>query len=125
MIAFTVIGALFGPLGVVWYRYLELWFPGTSHSNILKKLVTDEVVWGPLDTFIIFYILPLTETFDNQSAVNELKSKFFTAWLGSASFWMLFQSVNFKFVPLKYRFIYLMFVSFIFDTILAIYRYQY
>ena len=125
LLAFTAIGALYGPIGVVWYRYLERWFPGTSVIAVAKKLVVDEVAWGPLFTFIMFYILPLAETLDNRSAMHELKTKFVNAWLGSAAFWVIFQSVNFRYIPMRYRVIYLMGVSFFYDTFIAIYRYQY
>ena len=122
---FTTIGVLFGPVGMVWYRYLDRWLPGTGNITILKKLLLDEVVWGPFFAATIFYALPLVETWDHQQALTELKQKFLTAWLGSAGFWVVFQSVNFKFLPTKYRMIYLMAVSFVFDTAISVYRYQY
>ena len=118
-------GLVFGPVGYAWYGKLDKWFPGTANLTIVKKLFLDEIVWGPFFTFVIFGILPYAETKDKDFAMKELERKFVPAWLGSASFWIIFQGINFKFLPLKYRVAYFMGLSFVFDTGLAIYRYQY
>lgn len=116
---------MFGPVGVFWYKYLDIWFPGTAALQIVKKLILDEITWGPLFAGIVFYVLPLVETLSHEEALKELKLKFFKAWIASAGFWLIFQSINFKFLPTKYRMIYLFGVSFVYDTALSIYRYQY
>lgn len=93
--------------------------------QIAKKLICDELVWGPILTVAIFYVLPLVETQDHQQALSELKAKFLNAWIGSAGFWIVFQSINFRFVPLKYRVAYMLMLDFVYDIAIAIYRYQY
>ena len=123
--AYTSAGLIFGPVAYVWYKYLEIWIPGKELITIAKKLLVDEITWGPLFSASIFYVLPLVETRDHDFAVTEFKNKFLTAWLGSASFWLIFQSINFRYVPQRYRVTYLLGVCLIYDTVLAVYRYQY
>ena len=99
--------------------------PGTAALQIVKKLILDELAWGPLFVGTVLYILPLIETLSHEQSVKELKEKFLYAWIGSAGFWCFFQSINFKFLPNKYRMTYLFALSYFYDTALAIYKYQY
>ena len=122
---FTSLGLVYGPVGATWYRYLDIWFPGTAIWPIVKKLVVDEITWGPAFACILFYVLPYVETQSHEKAVSELKEKFLTGWLGSAGFWAIFQSFNYRYIPNKYRMTYFMGISFIYDTGIAIYKYQF
>ena len=122
---FTSLGLVYGPIGATWFRYLDIWFPGTAASQIVKKLVVDEITWGPFGAAVLFYALPLFETQSHDKAANEFKQKFLTGWLGSAGFWLTFQAVNFKYIPNKYRAIYAMGLGFIYDTGIAVYKYQF
>jgi len=125
VIHFGTVGLILGPICVPWYRNLEKWFPGKAASNLVKKVAVDEILWGPVYATIIFYILPLVESYDHQTAFSEWKQKIIPACIGSALFFSVIQSINFRFVPVHYQIAYLMFFGFIYDTAAATYKYQY
>ena len=44
----TAVGLLFGPVSHVWYGYLDRWMPLANISTVLKKVLVDQAVAGPL-----------------------------------------------------------------------------
>ena len=44
----TAVGFLFGPVSHVWYGYLDRWMPLANISTVLKKVLVDQAVAGPV-----------------------------------------------------------------------------
>ena len=44
----TAVGFLFGPVSHVWYGYLDRWMPLANISTVLKKVLVDQAVGGPV-----------------------------------------------------------------------------
>ncbi|XP_033111665.1 mpv17-like protein 2 isoform X1 [Anneissia japonica] len=102
----AAIGFMLGPINHYWYLYLDRFLPGTSGRMVLKKILLDQIVAAPFfnASFIIgIGVLegkPLSENIEN------FKCKFPTLYLIDCFVWPVTQSINFLYVPSRYRVLY-------------------
>jgi len=54
----TAVGLLFGPVSHVWYGYLDRWMPLANISTVLKKVLVDQAVGGPV--FLAYFFTSKT-----------------------------------------------------------------
>ena len=50
----SVGGFLFGPIYTYWYRFLDGRLPGSSTKLIVKKVVADQAVMGPVGVALFY-----------------------------------------------------------------------
>lgn len=112
-------GGLLGPFYTYWYPMLEKRFPGKAVKSLAKKMLSDQAIAGValLTAFLIG--LKLLETGDLKESIENWKRKFPKMFATSCCFWPAAQAINFAFVPVPYRALYVGMVSFIWTNIMC------
>ena len=98
-----VMGVIIGPIQRTWFLTLERFIPPTSKIQIVKKLIVDQLVYGP---FIIFSFYSLSGALAGNS-LNDVKLMLQERYLKTVftgyKVWPFVQAINFTFVPLQNR----------------------
>lgn len=112
-------GLLIGPFCHFWYLYLDKWLPGRTFRIIAKKLIVDQLICSPV---VIGSYLAITSWCEGQRGIalkQELIEKGKTLYKADWVVWPVAQTVNFYFLPTKYRVLYDNTISFGFDCYFA------
>ncbi|CAI5717148.1 unnamed protein product [Peronospora farinosa] len=100
-------GLVFGPIGHVWYNFLEKTIRGKGTAAIIKKIAIDQVILAPPLALAFFTYAgysegePLHDTV--KTAVTKLRPTLAVNW----TVWPLVHVGTFGFVPLQYRVLYI------------------
>lgn len=86
---------------------MEHFLPGNALKTIVKKLLTDQLMVSPICISQFFYSASLLEGKSLAESTNVLKTKFLTVYITDWSVWPAAQFINFYFVPLPYRVLYI------------------
>ncbi|XP_023232633.1 mpv17-like protein 2 [Centruroides sculpturatus] len=70
-------GLVFGPLGHLWYSFLDRRFPGAKTSTVAKKLGCEMAIGPPL-ILVIFLSVGLLEGKPPKKSFNEFKDNIIT-----------------------------------------------
>ena len=81
--------------------------PGNALKIIVKKLFTDQLIVSPICISQFFCSASLLEGKSLAESINVLKSKFLTVYITDWSVWPAAQFLNFYFIPLPYRVLYI------------------
>lgn len=101
------IGITLGPLTHLWYTVvIERLVKGTGNKMVLKKILADQFVAGPVFCSAFFFGMGLLEGRGPRGAVEEVKENFLPVYLVDWCFWPPAQYINFRFVPVAYRVVY-------------------
>lgn len=112
-------GLLIGPFCHYWYMFLDKWLPGRTFRIIAKKLVVDQLICSPV---VIGSYLAITSWYEGQRGEafrQELIEKGKTLYKADWIVWPAAQTVNFYFLPTRYRVLYDNAISFGFDCYFA------
>jgi len=122
---FWVYGALFhAPLVFNWLRLAGRLFPKDTVSHLAAKVLMDQTMFAPVALSAFYIGLATLEGKDNEEIYKEWKTKFPNTWAISVFVWPFLQTINFKFVPVPLRAIYVGFFSFFWTTFLAFIKYS-
>ncbi|CAO1305237.1 unnamed protein product [Diamesa hyperborea] len=102
-----IVGAGLGPIHHYIYLWMEHFMPGNALKTIVKKLFTDQLIVSPICISQFFYSASLLEGKSLAESTNVLKSKFLTVYITDWSVWPAAQFLNFYFIPLPYRVLYI------------------
>lgn len=86
---------------------MEHFLPGNALKTIVKKLFTDQLLVSPICISQFFYSASLLEGKSLAESTKILKSKFLTVYITDWSVWPAAQFLNFFFIPLQYRVLYI------------------
>lgn len=91
-----------------WYKKLDQWFPTKTRRHVLTKVLLDELVMAPILTFTLIGFLTILEKHGNLKEFREefvlrLKHSFGLLYLVDVCFYAPVQTLNFYFLPTKYR----------------------
>jgi len=115
----TVVGLSQGPLHHYTYLWMERLLPGNAKSTVLKKILSDQLIVSPV--FIVHYFY--TAFFLAGKSVDEtnglLRQKFLTIYIADWLIWPPTQLINFLFVPLKYRVLYINMITMFYNVFLC------
>lgn len=50
----TIIGLILGPPQHFWFKFLDVRYPGTGTNAVIKKVILDETINGPLCIVVFF-----------------------------------------------------------------------
>ncbi|CAH0490849.1 unnamed protein product [Peronospora farinosa] len=98
---------MFGPIGHVWYNFLEKTIRGKGTAAIIKKIAIDQLILAPPLALAFFTYAgysegePLHDTV--KTAVTKLRPTLAVNW----TVWPLVHVGTFGFVPLQYRVLYI------------------
>lgn len=109
----------------VYYRYLERFFgSATNHSTVLKKALTDQVIYAPFCIFMFFGNAATTKMELNNmefksTFIDLMKNKFMSTFLSDCSFWPFVNLVNFKYIPFHFRPAFISFCQYIWQVYMS------
>ncbi|XP_071489858.1 mpv17-like protein [Diadema antillarum] len=116
---FTVIGVCFnGPVGHIWYRWLDRFIATGTKMALGKKLLLDQSICAP--TFIVAFYTGMSVLEGQKDILRELRSKFVPTYKASCCFWSVAQVFNFLLIPTSLRIVYIASLSFLWTNFLAI-----
>lgn len=133
----TVVGGLQGPLTHYFYKFLEVLMPTVSIANVFKKVLLDQLILSPICIVSFFLPASLIEGKSWEESKKELKRKFLTVYTVSLNLmlcnilfdffyfkvdWIVWpgaQSINFYFVSIHYRVLYVNVVTMVYNIFLS------
>eukprot|EP00884_Botryococcus_braunii_P006680 jgi/Botrbrau1/16012/Bobra.0353s0010.2 len=106
-------GVIGGPIGHYWFNFLDkLVMPKTptSPSAIAAKIVLDQTINAPLGT-ALFFIATRTLEGHPQEITHDIQEKLFHTVATGWKLWPAAHIINFAFVPLRHRILYINVIS--------------
>ncbi|KAI1301199.1 Mpv17-like protein 2 [Halotydeus destructor] len=111
-------GLVFGTLGHYWYTFLDRRFPGNSLRTVAKK-VACEIPAGPPFALAFFVVVG---QFRNKSLIDSwtsFKEGLTFILIADWGFYLPLQILNFRYLPPKYRYLYVVFINGFYDCAFA------
>ena len=115
----TVVGLSQGPLHHYIYLWIERSLPGTSKKIIFKKILVDQFLVSPIFISHFLYTSYFLEGRKLKEIHDLFKQKFPKIYAADWMVWPLAQIINFSYVPLKYRVLYVNVISLFYSTFLC------
>ncbi|KAI4591643.1 Protein required for ethanol metabolism [Pestalotiopsis sp. 9143b] len=102
-------GAVFGPAATTWFKFLQrrVVLPN-KNAEILARVAVDQGVFAPT---MIGVFLSSMATMEGGSPADKLAKSYLPALQTNYLVWPFVQLVNFKFVPLHHRVLFVNFIS--------------
>lgn len=121
-----LIGLCLGPFGHLWYtKFVEKLVPGApSTTTALKKILADQIIAGPFFCSAFFFGMGLLEGRGMSGAVAEVKDKFLTVYLIDWCLWPPAQFINFRYLPVEYRVIYVACITLCWNVFLSYFKHM-
>lgn len=113
------VGLLQGPFNHYFYIFLDRLLPGKNVKTVVKKTFIDQIIASPLSLGIFFIGLGKLENRSSHELLCEIKEKFFDTYKIDCCFWPPSQLINFLFVPMRYRVIYINLMTMFYDIFLS------
>ena len=110
---------LHGTTGHYFYNWLDSKIPGACVGAVAAKVGIDQSCWAPIFMIMFFTYM---KSFDGNfnAIVPAIKDELFTAVSTSWKTWIPAHSINFAFVPTKYRLFYINAIQIGFNCFLSI-----
>ena len=102
--SFGCCGLLSGFTGTFWYLWSGKRIIGKY--KVLKQLLMYQLVFTPYEYMQFYFSVGLLEGESLQEVIKEIKSKFLITYLMDWIVFPPFMAINFKLIPLQYRFVY-------------------
>jgi len=115
----TSVGLIAGPLYHHWYNLLEKRLPGATLSRVCTKMLVDQSVMAPTIVSIFFFMVGILEGRPLGDVVAKYKRDFIDTMKGNYVLWPAANLINFKFVPLDLRILYINCVSLIWNIFIS------
>ena len=93
--------ALYGPALTKWFRLQERWFPGNTVRIAATKVTVHTLVMAPLTVAGTILYAGVTQKRPKEEIVERLKVRTVPVWLAGAFFWVPFNFVNYRFIPVE------------------------
>jgi len=115
----TAVGTLQGPMHHYFYTWVDRIMPKTDAKTVFNKIMLDQFVASPLFIFSYFYPAGLFEGHSVHECNEELKEKFWTVYKADWIIWPPCQFINFYFLPLRYRVLYINAITTLYNVFLC------
>lgn len=120
----TLVGLFQGPFHHYFYHMLERYLPGKNVYCIFKKTLVDQAIASPVCLGIFFFGLGALEQKNLRDINGEVRLKLLDTWKVDCMFWPPTQFVNFLFIPIRYRVIYINVMTVFYDIFLSYIKYD-
>lgn len=120
----AVTGALIGPFCHYWYIILDKYLPGRTFQTIMKKLVVDQIVCSPVVIGLYLVTLAVLEKRTSGEMNKEVVGKGFILYQAEWLIWPPAQTINFCFLPTRFRVLFDNIISFVFDIYFSRVKYR-
>ncbi|KAK4193400.1 hypothetical protein QBC35DRAFT_481481 [Podospora australis] len=103
-------GAIFGPAAATWFKFLsrKVNFPSSPRKTMLARVAVDQGVFAP--TFIGIFLSSMA-VLEGGSPKEKLEKNYWPALSTNYLIWPWVQMVNFTFVPLQHRVLFVNVIS--------------
>lgn len=113
---FAAIGTFyFGPICTGWLRFLS----SKLEHKPMAMMAVDQVLAAPLITVGFLAIFTKMNGLNNFESIETIKNEFWGIQTKSWPFWMSVQAINFRFMPLAYRVLFIQVASILWNTYLS------
>jgi len=109
-------GLCHAPLVYNWLRLAARLFPKDTMGHLAAKVFMDQTCFAPVGLSCFYVGLSALEGKNSEGIYKEWREKFPNTWAISVFIWPFLQTVNFKFVPPRWRAIYVGTFSFFWTT---------
>jgi len=109
-------GLCHAPLVYNWLRLAARLFPKDTMGHLAAKVLMDQTCFAPVGLSCFYVGLSALEGKNSEGIYKEWREKFPNTWAISVFIWPFLQTVNFKFVPPRWRAIYVGTFSFFWTT---------
>jgi len=117
---FSLYGGLFAaPVIHNWVRLMSRMIPRTTLPYVILKVMIDQLCLGPVLLSAFLIILTAMEGRSREDIVKQWKDKFLPTFSTAVSVWPVIMAVNYKFVPLRFRTVYIAVCNFFWIIFLA------
>lgn len=86
-----------------WYKSLDKMFPLNTKTSAIKKLVCDQLFFGPFIQMTALVSLEFMKSKSYLMVKENYKRNYLDLMLNALKFWPFVQTVNFFLIPLKFR----------------------
>ena len=95
---------VYTPLAFTWYhKIIPATVPGSTRVDLVKKVLADQLVFGPVLITSFYLIMPMFEFKNPADCVDRWKKEFFSTMQRNWMVWGPIQVFNFNFVSLQNR----------------------
>lgn len=102
-------GIIFGPAATTWFGILQRRVQlKSANATILARVAVDQSLFAP--TFVGLFLSTMA-VLEGTSPTEKLQKSYFTALTSNYMLWPFVQLVNFKFVPLPHRLLFVNVIS--------------
>ncbi|KAJ0330055.1 hypothetical protein COL5a_003888 [Colletotrichum fioriniae] len=102
-------GVIFGPVATTWFKFLQNNIVlKNKNAEMLARVAVDQGVFAPV---MISVFLSSMATLEGGSIKEKLDKNYKTALTSNYMLWPFVQVVNFKFVPLHHRVLFVNVIS--------------
>lgn len=118
---YAAAGLIVGPTVATWYKFLDYMF-GTGKAGItavLKKMIMDQSLFAPCFLATLVSSLHYSKGHSVTEVKEHLHDKYIDILLANYKVWPFVQLVNFYFLPLQYRVLFVQCVSVVWNTYLS------
>jgi len=109
----------YGPSLHYWYKILERFVPGTSIAKVTAKTFLDQTIYASSLIFVFFTATGFMDGHSWDKIQEKQKEDFLPTLKANWSLWIPANIINFAFVPVPLRVLYISSVALIWNTILS------
>lgn len=115
-----MMGISLGPLTHLWYNVaIDKLIKGVGNKMVFKKILADQFVAGPIFCSSFFFGMGLMEGRGIKGAVGEVRDNFLPVYMADWCFWPPAQYINFRYLPVEYRVVYVCTLTLCWNTFLS------
>lgn len=107
-----------GPMMRFWYLALDKMYAGTKLAP-LKMVVTDQTLGAPTILFTFVAGMGLLKGDSREQIMESIRGDYITILINNYKVWPAAQAINFFFMPLQHRVLFVNFVALGWNTFLA------
>ncbi|XP_057318115.1 mpv17-like protein 2 [Microplitis mediator] len=120
----AMIGLIQGPFHHYFYAFLDRFLPGRTARSVVKKTFLDQIIASPTCLSIFFFGHEMLEQRDFRLMYGEILEKLLETYKVDCCFWPPTQILNFLFVPIQYRVIYINLMNVFYNIFLSYTKYD-
>lgn len=106
------------------YVYLEKYLPGRDAYSVMRKILLDELVLSVFIDFSFVYGVTALEGYGHARSLDVTLDKFPTIYMWDWLLWPPLQILNFYFLPLRYRVIFVSTLNLVWNTLLSYFKHN-
>lgn len=112
-------GLIHAPACATFFAALDAALPETTHAAVAAKIAIDRVLFTPLLLAAAIAWMQVTRGATGAAAAKAVRARLPRAWALSCAVWIPAHWVNFKYVPLPFRVLYINVVALCWNVCLA------